>query len=141
MRPILAVVLLALQAPALAAPASTTSVVPASIKQQIEYGIAACRSSVYRYFADRPQGPQRGFSPTDVSVEINPILLDRLNKTTASIEAVKSAGSSYRWKVETKNASGYCDFPARQRQLIKAAPFFEQTEKQPRLVFSYGEPQ
>lgn len=143
MRTLLALALALTPAAVLAAPAGTTSNEPIPKGLQAEFARARelCRNAVFRYYADRPLGPQRGFSKNDVSVEVNPELNTRLATSTNAEAAVRSAGTSFRWQVEVKNARGYCDLPPTERTLIKAEPFFEQAEKQPRIVFSNWEPQ
>jgi|GEM_PF-6010441 len=140
MRRLFLLIIAALPVPALAAPATTKAVIPADLEAQVAQGRDHCRKAVYRYYSQIPMGPKRGFSISDVNVEVNPIVLDRLAKYASAKEAIRSAGISYLWSVEVQNSRGHCDLPPSERTLIKAEPFFEQAEKQPRIVFSDWEP-
>jgi hypothetical protein len=77
--------------------------------QQFKAGATICRNAVYRIFEERIKGAQRGFSPYDITVEVNPVLKDRLATSPSAMAAVISAGTSYHWTAPSKNSSGYCD--------------------------------
>jgi len=140
MRRLLLFVIAALQVPAMAAPALTQQAIPAELREQVAQGKALCQKAVYRYYSQIPMGPKKGFAMSDVAVAVNPVVLDRLAKYNSAKYAIRSAGISYLWSVDVQNAKGHCDLPPSERTLIKAEPFFEQAEKQPRIVFSDWEP-
>jgi hypothetical protein len=139
MRTLLAMALALAPAAVQAGPVGTPSnePIPAPLKAEFDRARELCRNAVYRYYADRPLGPQRNFSIQDIDIKVNPILSKRLLTSPTTEAAVRSAGTSFIWKVKTKNANGYCDLPPTARTLIKAEPFFEQFEQQPRIVISH----
>jgi len=74
MRRLFLLIIAALPVPALAAPATTKAVIPADLEAQVAQGRDHCRKAVYRYYSQIPMGPKRGFSISDVNVEVNQIV-------------------------------------------------------------------
>jgi hypothetical protein len=89
-----------------------------SSDQLLREGAKLCQQEVYRAYAEKPLGPQRGFSMQDVEVSIHPILKQRLDSSPDAQAAVRSAGTSYRWHVAVKHASGSCDIAPNTRPRI-----------------------
>lgn len=140
MRHILLLFVTAFQVPAFAAPITTNNSLPAELQLQITKGRELCQKAIYRIYSQIPMGPKRGFVLNDVTVEVNPIVIERLAKYASTKDAIRSAGISYLWSVDVLNSRGHCDLPPNEHTLIKAEPFFEQAEKQPRIIFSNWEP-
>lgn len=88
------------------------------ISNQFKVGEEICRNAVYRVFEDRFKGPQSSFSPNDITIEINPILKDRLIASPSAKLAVSSAGTSYHWTAPSKNSTGYCDISPSSRPKV-----------------------